>query len=137
MTKPVHTRAEATELLTKGLKGCGKCRETMPLASFSDDPRTKSGKQSSCRACIAANTKLWIQANPEKHSASTARWQKANPENMRANNRRAAAKRRLGEGAEPHRPGPAPVAPDLREENAALRARNDDLQAIIAAMMAD
>ena len=45
-------------------KRCTKCREWLPLESFSPNPKIKSGRSSWCRSCHVEATRKWRTENP-------------------------------------------------------------------------
>ncbi len=67
-------------------KRCTKCGELKPLReSFGKRTRSRSGFQSSCKACDAAFYAAFRAANPARVRAYSARWRaKLNPDRTRA-----------------------------------------------------
>lgn len=47
------------------MKTCGKCRETLPLASFTKHSKNKDGLQGSCRECNKKASKEWNANNKD------------------------------------------------------------------------
>lgn len=48
------------------MKICSKCSIDKKLEDFYPHPRTRDGRQSSCKACCNIATKSWSKRNPEK-----------------------------------------------------------------------
>lgn len=76
-------------------KTCTKCGEEKALDAFYPDPRVKSGRESRCKACAAAQVTAWQKRNPErrreherranaKHAARIKQWHQVNAERRRA-----------------------------------------------------
>lgn len=84
------------------MKICSKCKAEKLLTEFHKDNRSKTGRQSSCKACQAAwqranlsdyaeHKRKYQKANMDKYYANTKKWRKENPEKSLslARNRRA------------------------------------------------
>ena len=65
-------------------KLCRKCNTEKSLASFSKDAQRKDGLQPRCKACEAARTKAWADANKQKVAAKNKAYREANPEKVAA-----------------------------------------------------
>lgn len=69
------------------MKICTKCKETKELSGFGGDKKGKGGLASRCRVCIAADKRIWKQANKERETANNKVWREANKGHMRAYNK--------------------------------------------------
>ena len=47
------------------MKRCGKCKEVLPLASFTKHSKNKDGLQGSCRECSKKSSKEWNANNKD------------------------------------------------------------------------
>src|SRR4051794_19227476 len=72
------------------LKWCYKCRQDLPLESFTASKRDKSGVM--CSTCQQAYSRAHYQANREKRLKQTGEYQRTHPEQRQAYNRKAYAK---------------------------------------------
>lgn len=57
---------KADELFSKGYKFCARCKEEKALEDFSDNKKSRDGKQSYCKSCMVANRLEWGKENPDK-----------------------------------------------------------------------
>jgi len=67
---------------------CNKCKQSLPLESFSKDLSRHDKLKVSCKECSNQTRKQWSKANPQKDNERQIRWAKANPERVNARNRR-------------------------------------------------
>jgi hypothetical protein len=75
-------------------KICTKCKNELPLDSFYEDSRYKSGRACHCKACIAKYNKQYAITNREKIIEYHRNWQRANKDKVRLYHRRVYAKRK-------------------------------------------
>ena len=55
--------------MSQSYKQCGTCHQYLDLSLFTDHPKTKDGKQSSCKSCLYINNANWKTAKKfENHS---------------------------------------------------------------------
>lgn len=70
------------------MKSCSCCGLTKPLDMFSPDVRTKTGKASRCKECVAVKKKQKYAENPEKYCKLASDYVKRNySSKLEANNR--------------------------------------------------
>ena len=72
--------------MTEG-KHCAKCGEWKLLAEFSFDKRRRDGRQSHCRACVAAHVRGYQKTHREENTQRSKQWRLAHPERARETQR--------------------------------------------------
>lgn len=89
------------------MRECRDCRETLPLERFGKDAARADGLNVRCRDCVAARSRRYREANPEKARAASKRWRAENPERVRelASNYRARNAERLTQRRRAHAVG--------------------------------
>lgn len=66
------------EIDGKRVKGCSRCKQTLPVEMFGTDPRLHSGLKSACIACEDARQKESRERNRESCRAAARRWKEKN-----------------------------------------------------------
>lgn len=64
------------------------CKTEKPLEAFAPAPRSKTGRHSYCRPCMAIYRKAWNAAHPGVQQAAKKRWEAEHPEEVKAAKRR-------------------------------------------------
>lgn len=59
---------------------CNKCGGVKPLSDFPKQKGCRGGYRPTCKVCMAAKTKAWRDADPERAKASIAACKERNPE---------------------------------------------------------
>lgn len=60
------------------MKICTKCKKELPLDSFSNSKRNKSGKRSACKECSNIDNKIYADKNKHKKSKYSKEYRKEN-----------------------------------------------------------
>lgn len=71
VTSQVHSNVH----LLEGIKVCAKCKDTLPMSSFSSRGASKDGLRGECKTCASANTRRLQQERREYF----AEYQKSSP----------------------------------------------------------
>lgn len=68
-------------------KICSMCEGAKPLDAFAKNKNMKDGLAVRCRACNAATSKAWREANPARFKENIQRWKAKNPDYAQKANR--------------------------------------------------
>ena len=66
------------------MKQCNKCSEFKDKEKFSLDKRLSDGLRSTCKSCVAENSRKYYSANKEARKAYNKKWYENNPDKARA-----------------------------------------------------
>lgn len=72
-------RAEAREVVARGIKHCRGCDRDLPLDGFSRASKHLDGAATYCKDCDQQQIRAWYRANRHKAAVSARRWREANP----------------------------------------------------------
>lgn len=68
-------------------KTCSMCNDAKPLGDFAKNKNMKDGLAVRCRACNAATSKAWREANPKRAKDGVDRWKAERPGYAQRKNR--------------------------------------------------